>query len=80
MSNTPHILGEEFPGQLDQIHALKASDTRFAKLLLEYDEVNDEIHIAETNVTPVSHEHETELRKRRLTLKDHIAQALAKNP
>lgn len=80
MSNTPHILGEEFPGQLDQIHALKASDTRFAKLLLEYDKVNDEIHTAETNVTPVSHEHETELRKRRLTLKDHITQALAKNP
>lgn len=79
MSNTPHTLGDEFPGQLEQIHALKASDTRFAKLLLEYDEVNDEIHVAETNVTPVTHEHETELRKRRLTLKDSIAQALAQN-
>ena len=79
MSNTPHILSEEFPGQLDQIHALKASDTRFAKLLREYDEVNDEIHVAETNISPVTQEHETELRKRRLCLKDHIAQALAEN-
>ena len=79
MSNTPHILGEEFPGQLDQIHALKASDTRFAKLLLEYDEVNDEIHVAETKISPVTHEHETELRKRRLILKDDIAQALAQD-
>ena len=79
MSNTPHMLGDEFPGQLDQIHALKMSDTRFAKLLLEYDEVNDEIHLAETNVTPVTQEHETELRKRRLTIKDHIARALAQN-
>ena len=77
MSNTPHTLAEEFPGQLEHIHALKASDRRFAKLLLEYDEVNDEIHVAETNVAPVTQEHETELRKRRLTLKDSIAQALA---
>ncbi|CAI2933737.1 protein of unknown function [Aminobacter niigataensis] len=26
MSNTPHTLGEEFPGKLDTIHALKAQD------------------------------------------------------
>ena len=79
MSNTPHILADEFPSQLDQIHALKASDTRFAKLLLNYDQVNDEIHLAETNVAPVTQEHETELRKQRLALKDDIAQALAQN-
>ncbi len=79
MSNTPHTLGEEFPGQLDQIHTLKASDTRSAKMLLEYDEVNDEIHVAETNITPVTQEHETQLRKRRLTLKDKIAHALVQN-
>ena len=79
MSNTPHILAEEFPGQIDQIHALKASDSTFAKLLLDYDAVNDEIHLAETNVTPVTQEHETQLRKQRLALKDHIAQALAHN-
>ena len=77
MSNTPHILVDEFPGQLGRIHALKVSDPSFAKLLLEYDEVNDEIHVAETNVTPATQEHETELRKRRLALKDHIARALA---
>lgn len=76
MSNTPHTLGEEFPGQLDQIHALKAANPRFAKLLLEYDDVNDEIHLAETNVTPVSEEYERELRKQRLSIKDRIAQAL----
>lgn len=79
MSNTPHTLGEEFPGQLEQIHALKSSNPLFAKLLLEYDEVNDEIHLAETNVTPVSQDHETELRKRRLALKDRIAQTLSES-
>ena len=79
MSNTPHTLGEEFPGQLDQIHALKVSDVRFAKLLLQYDEANDEIHVAETNVAPVSQHHETELRKRRLHIKDQISHALAQS-
>lgn len=77
MSNTPHTLGDEFPEQLERIHALKASDSSFAKLLLEYDEVNDDIHLAETSVVPVSQNYETDLRKRRLVLKDQIAQALA---
>jgi uncharacterized protein YdcH (DUF465 family) len=76
MSNTPHTLGEEFPGQLDQIHALKAEKPAFARLLKEYDEVNDQIHLAETNVAPVSDEHETMLRKQRLAIKDRIAAAL----
>ncbi len=79
MSNTPHTLGEEFPGQLEQIHALKASNAHFAKLLLAYDAVNDEIHLAETNVAPVTQEHETDLRKQRLTLKDEIAQMLSQH-
>ena len=48
MSNTPHNLSEEFPGQLDKIHALKVSNPSFAQLLIDYDEVNDEIHVAET--------------------------------
>lgn len=77
MSNTPHTLGEEFPGQLDAIHALKAKDVRFAKVLDEYDEVNDQIHRAESRIEPVSEEVEATLRKRRLALKDTIAGALA---
>ena len=78
MSNTPHTLGEEFPGQIDAIHALKAQDEHFARILAEYDEINDSIHLAETRVEPLSEEHETALRRRRLALKDAIAGALAK--
>lgn len=78
MSNTPHTLGEEFPGQLDRIHALKAENPAFASLLQEYDEVNDQIHLAETNVAPVGEDHETRLRKQRLAIKDRIALALNK--
>ncbi|QIG48725.1 YdcH family protein [Nordella sp. HKS 07] len=79
MSNTPHTLGEEFPGQLEAIHALKAKNEHFARVLREYDEVNDQIHRAETKIEPVSQDHEVTLRKRRLALKDTIAGALAAN-
>ncbi len=76
MSNTPHTLHEEFPDQVEQIHVLKVSDPAFAELLREYDEVNDKIHLAETNVAPLQQDHETTLRKQRLAVKDRIAQAL----
>ena len=77
MSNTPHTLGEEFPGEAERIHALKASDPGFARLLADYDAVNDEVHLAETNLRPTSQDHETDARKRRLAIKDRIAEALA---
>ncbi len=78
MSNTPHTLAEEFPDQMDAIHELKVSAPDFAQLLKQYDDINDEIHLAETNVKPVEHLHEVELRKQRLQIKDAIAEALAK--
>jgi hypothetical protein len=78
MSNTPHTLGEEFPGQIDAIHALKAADSHFARLLAEYDEVNNRVHRAETRLDTLSEDAETALRRARLTLKDAIAAALAK--
>ena len=78
MSNTPHTLAEEFPGKADDIHRLKVSDPRFARLLQDYDEVNDQIHLAETNVRPMDQFEEETLRKRRLQIKDAIAAALSK--
>ena len=76
MSNTPHTLSDEFPGQADQIHALKLSDAHFARLLSEYDAVNDSVHRAETRVEPMSEEAEEALRRNRSRLKDAIARAL----
>lgn len=78
MSNTPHTLQEEFPGQADRITALKASDAHFARLLQEYDTVNDQVHRAETRIDTVTEEHEEALRRQRLRLKDSIAAALRK--
>jgi uncharacterized protein YdcH (DUF465 family) len=40
--------------------------------------VNDEIHLAETNVKPVDNSVEVQLRKRRLQIKDAILAALAR--
>lgn len=77
MSNTPHTLADEFPGQMDAIHKLKVSNAEFAKLLEQYDQVNDQVHLAETKIEPIEDLSEVELRKRRLQIKDEIAKALA---
>jgi hypothetical protein len=72
MSNTPHELAEEFPEAAEKIHALKTSNAHFAKLADEYHELNRQIHRIETDIEPASDEHQTELRKQRLALKDEI--------
>lgn len=72
MTNTPHELAADFPEHADRIHALKASDPHFARLMEEYHKVNGEVHRAETLVEPVSAETEADLRKRRAALKDEL--------
>jgi uncharacterized protein YdcH (DUF465 family) len=76
MGNTPHELAEEFPDMADRIHALKRSDSRFARLVDEYHQVNREIHRIETRVEPASEDVEEEFKRRRVRLKDEIAQLL----
>lgn len=70
---TPHAIHEEFPDSADRIHELKLADKHFARLLEEYDQINDQVHNAETSVTPMSEEAEKELRVKRSHLKDQIA-------
>lgn len=76
MSHTPHELAEEFPQSIELMHRLKLEDAHFARLSEEYHEVNRAIHRAETLVEPVSDTHETELRRKRMGLKDEIARML----
>lgn len=78
MSNTPHTLHEEFPGEAAKISALKTSDAHFARLLTDYDSVNDKVHRAETRLDLLTEEEEEQLRKQRSRLKDQIAAALRK--
>ncbi|MFP1643184.1 YdcH family protein [Pontitalea aquivivens] len=77
MSNTPHTLQDEFPTQMDKIHELKVSNAHFARLLEEYDELNDKVHRAETLVEPMEQLAEVELRKQRAHVKDEIARMLS---
>lgn len=77
MSNTPHTLQEEFPFAIDKLRALKGADPRFAKLLEDYDAINDRVHRAETHVDAMDELAEVALRKQRAAIKDEIARALA---
>lgn len=74
----PHAIHEEFPTDGERIHALKVSNAHFARLLEEYDQVNDQVAGAESRQTPMSDEAESGLRRKRASLKDEIAQMLAK--
>lgn len=76
MSNTPHTLHDEFPADAQKISALKSSDKHFAKLLTDYDAVNDKIHRSETRLDLLTDAEEEGLRKSRLKLKDQIQAAL----
>lgn len=78
MSNVPHELADEFPEHREKIHALKTSDAHFARLMDEYHEVNRAIHRAETSVEPTTEDHENQLRRQRLALKDEISVILAR--
>jgi len=78
MSHTPHELAEEFPDQVDAIHALKVADPHFAGLSEQYHTVNRAIHRAETDVEPTDDLNMAQMRKERLLLKDQIWAALQK--
>jgi uncharacterized protein YdcH (DUF465 family) len=78
MSHTPHELADEFPQDVEKIHALKVSNPHFAKLMDAYHEVNRAVHRAESGVEPVDDFTETKMRKERMALKDEIAGMLAK--
>jgi uncharacterized protein len=77
MSHTPHELAEEFPQAVELMHKLKLDNAHFARLAEEYHDVNRAIHRAETLVEPVSDAHETEMRRKRMVLKDEIARILS---
>jgi uncharacterized protein len=79
MSHTPHELAEDFPQSAEKIHALKATDSHFARLIEAYHDVNRAVHRAETGVEPVDDFTDQKLRKERMSLKDQIATILAKD-
>ena len=79
MTHTPHELAEEFPNDLEMMRRLKATDQHFSRLFDEYHEVNRAVHRAETLVEPMAEQAETDLRKRRASLKDEIWRILSRH-
>lgn len=76
---TPHAIHEEFPDDAEKIHELKLSDAHFARLLDDYDQVNDKVHSAATYNPPITDDAEKELRHKRAHLKDEIAAIMSRN-
>lgn len=72
MSDTPHKLTDEFPDHRAQISHLKQIDGHFARICDEYTEVNQKIHLAETDIEPTDDARMSEMRKTRMRLKDEI--------
>ena len=74
MSHTPHALPLEFPEKATKISALKETDAHFAKLVEEYNAVNEKVHRAEARLDLLTEEEEEQLRKKRAAIKDHVWQ------
>ncbi|MCB1508594.1 MAG: DUF465 domain-containing protein [Hyphomicrobiaceae bacterium] len=77
MSHVPHELAEEFPDKQDKLHALKTTNSHFARLADSYHEINRRIHRAESEVEPMDDLALEDIKKERLKLKDEIAGMLA---
>jgi hypothetical protein len=67
-----HDLIHEFPGYKEKIHDLKVNNAHFKGLFDEYHELDHEIHRIETDTQPASDEVLTDLRKKRVHLKDSL--------
>lgn len=77
MSHTPNDLAAEFPQDGDRIAALRQSNAHFARIVDEYNDINKEVYLAESNVEPTDSLHEGEMRKKRMQLKDEIWRMLS---
>lgn len=67
-----HDLHHEFPEFDSKISELKVANTHFKKLTEAYDEVNHAVHRIESGVEITADQVLTELRKKRLLLKDEL--------
>jgi uncharacterized protein YdcH (DUF465 family) len=71
-----HPLSVEFPEFKDAIHAIKLSNTHFAKLFNEYDDTDKAVNRAENGIDNLGDAALESLKKVRVTLKDKFFQLL----
>ena len=77
MGHVAHELHEEFPDKAEAIKTLKGANAHFARIADAYHELNRAIHRMVTDVEPTDDATLENLKKKRLSLKDEIAQFLA---
>ncbi|MER5172295.1 DUF465 domain-containing protein [Thioclava sp. GXIMD2076] len=77
MTEHLHTLSVEFPAYRVQLRELKAADPHAARLMEEYEAINEQVQRAMEGVQPIEALAEVDLRKKRAMLKDQIARALA---
>lgn len=71
-----HALILDFPELTEKIHELKVSNNHFRKLFDEYHDLTHEVHSIETGASVTSDLYLTELRKKRIHLKDELYKLL----
>lgn len=71
-----HPLITEFPEQREAIHLLKESNAHFQGLMAAYEELDKEIYRMEEGIETPEDAVLSDLKKRRLELKDQIAAML----
>ena len=74
-----HSLINEFPELRERIHQMKMSDTRFAKLFADYDQMEHLVHRIESGAEAATDERLEILKKQRLGLKDQLFTLLKKS-
>jgi len=74
-----HDLQHEFPEYAEAIHALKAGNQPFARLLDEYNALTAQVEALEENDSPVADTALEDMKKLRLKLKDGLYALLQAN-
>ncbi len=77
MLGESHDLLHEFPEFQDKITKLRHTDGKFARLMIEYDELDAKIRSLEEHAQPVSDNYMEDLKKVRVTLKDELYDMLS---
>jgi len=77
MSQIQYVLSEEFPNDIETIHALKMSSSKFRRLSGQYQNACQEIHRIETGVQEASDVRTENMKKIRLRILDKIAKMIA---
>jgi len=67
-----HVIDQDFPEYHAEIYRLKHNDPHFTQLLSEYDDTDKQIYGLEQQLQPVSDGYFSDLKRRRVLLKDRL--------